>query len=72
MKNKIVDLQIRPRQTSCSQLAAVVVIASASVATWVMAGLAQSPNAFGTPSSTQATPAAAIDALPGSRAQGWR
>lgn len=72
MKNKIVDLKIRPRQTSCSQLAAVGVIASASVATWVMAGLAQSPNAFGTPSSTQATPAAAIDALPGSRAQGWR
>ena len=72
MKNKIVDLKIRPRHTSCSQLAAVGVIASASVATWVMAGLAQSPNAFGTPSSTQATPAAAIDALPGSRAQGWR
>ena len=34
-------------------------------------GHAQSPNAFGIPSADQPTPAAAIKAVPGSRAQGW-
>jgi gamma-glutamyltranspeptidase/glutathione hydrolase len=34
-------------------------------------GTAQSPTPFGIPQSGQATPAAAIAAVPGSRAQGW-
>jgi len=38
---------------------------------WVAGGAAQSPNPFGIPSADQPTPAAAIDAVAGSRAQGW-
>src|SRR6187455_859089 len=37
----------------------------------VAGGAAQSPNAFGIPSADQPAPAAAIDAVAGSRAQGW-
>src|ERR1044071_585275 len=32
---------------------------------------AQSPNAFGTPTKDELQPAARINAVPGSRAQGW-
>ena len=35
-------------------------------------GTAQSPNPFGIPSADQPTPGAAIDAVSGSRAQGWQ
>ena len=48
--------------------------AAAVVAIWtsIMApGTAQSPTPFGIPASGQPTPGAAIDAVPGSRAQGW-
>jgi gamma-glutamyltranspeptidase/glutathione hydrolase len=38
---------------------------------WVAGGAAQSPNPFGIPSADQPTPSAVIDAVPGSRAQGW-
>ena len=34
-------------------------------------GMAQSPNAFGLPTSDKPNPGAAIKAVPGSRAQGW-
>ena len=37
----------------------------------VAGGAAQSPNPFGIPSADQPTPGAAIDAVSGSRAQGW-
>ena len=37
----------------------------------VAGGAAQSPNPFGIPTADQPTPAAAIDAVSGSRAQGW-
>jgi gamma-glutamyltranspeptidase/glutathione hydrolase len=43
----------------------------AAVATWAAAAVAQSPNAFGIPSADQPTPSASIDAVAGSRAQGW-
>ena len=46
-------------------------ISAAGVAVWVASGTAQSPNPFGTPSTDQPTPTAAIDAVAGSRAQGW-
>ena len=37
----------------------------------VMRGDAQSPNAFGVPSQAKPTPTSGINAVPGSRAQGW-
>ncbi len=44
---------------------------AAGVAIWVASGIAQSPHPFGIPSPDQPTPSASIDAVPGSRAQGW-
>jgi len=38
---------------------------------WQSVGLAQSPNAFGVPSRAQPQPSATINAVAGSRAQGW-
>src|SRR5690242_20383449 len=38
---------------------------------WVAGGAAQSPHPFGIPSVDQPTPSATIDAVSGSRAQGW-
>jgi gamma-glutamyltranspeptidase/glutathione hydrolase len=38
---------------------------------WAAAAVAQSPHPFGIPTADQPTPAATIDAVPGSRAQGW-
>ncbi|HUP41088.1 MAG TPA: gamma-glutamyltransferase family protein [Vicinamibacterales bacterium] len=46
-------------------------VSAAGVAVWVASGTAQSPNPFGIPSVDQPTPTASIDAVPGSRAQGW-
>src|SRR6185436_3870340 len=46
-------------------------VALAGVAIWALTAGAQSPNPFGTPSVDQPTPGAAIDTVPGSRAQGW-
>jgi gamma-glutamyltranspeptidase/glutathione hydrolase len=42
-----------------------------TVALWVAGGRAQSPNAFGIPSADKPQPGATINAVPGSRAQGW-
>jgi gamma-glutamyltranspeptidase/glutathione hydrolase len=42
------------------------------IAVFVARGAAQSPNPFGIPSPDQPAPAAAIDAVAGSRAQGWQ
>jgi gamma-glutamyltranspeptidase/glutathione hydrolase len=44
---------------------------SVAVIASVVAGLAQSPNPFGLPSADKPQPAAGIQAVPGSRAQGW-
>ena len=44
---------------------------AASLVLWAGSGTAQSPNPFGTPSNDNATPASTIEAVPGSRAQGW-
>ncbi len=49
---------------SCATLAAALLGLPSSIA-------AQSPNAFGTPTDDVPNPAAAIAAMPGSRAQGW-
>ena len=46
-------------------------ISLAGIAAWVAGGIAQSPNPFGIPSADQPTPTATIDAVAGSRAQGW-
>jgi gamma-glutamyltranspeptidase/glutathione hydrolase len=51
--------------------AAAILVAAAILAVWVMTGTAQSPNAFGTPTPDQPAPGSAINAVPGSRAQGW-
>ena len=47
------------------------VVVTLSLAAWHATGAAQSPNAFGRPSTDRVQPGAAIDAVPGSRAQGW-
>ena len=60
----------RNRQGGSIRLASV--MGAAVVAAWVTPGTAQSPNAFGTPSSDEPSPAAAIEATAGSRAQGWK
>ena len=46
------------------------VVAAAVCASFTI-GSAQSPNAFGIPSTEQPVPSQAISAVPGSRAQGW-
>jgi gamma-glutamyltranspeptidase/glutathione hydrolase len=46
-------------------------ISIGGIAVWAASGTAQSPSAFGIPSADQPTPSAAIDAVSGSRAQGW-
>ena len=46
-------------------------ISTVGIAVWVASSAAQSPNPFGTPSPDQPAPTAAIDAVAGSRAQGW-
>jgi gamma-glutamyltranspeptidase/glutathione hydrolase len=46
-------------------------IVAAAVAVWVNSGSAQSPNPFGIPSADNATPASSIEAVAGSRSQGW-
>ncbi len=48
-----------------------VLMIMAALALWVAKGLAQSPNAFGTPTADKPAPSAGIAAVPGSRAQGW-
>ena len=53
---------------SLKRVAAVIVVA---LAVWVVRGAAQSPNAFGTPTTDKPQPSAGIAAVPGSRAQGW-
>ena len=49
----------------------VTIVVAASLLVWVVSGRAQSPNAFGIPSNDKATPGSTIQAVPGSRAQGW-
>jgi len=44
---------------------------AAAIGAYAVSGSAQSPNPFGIPSAEQPTPSATIDAVPGSRAQGW-
>ena len=46
-------------------------LAAVSIAVWALTGAAQSPNPFGVPSADKPMPTAAIEAVPGSRAQGW-
>jgi gamma-glutamyltranspeptidase/glutathione hydrolase len=46
-------------------------IVAAALAVWCATGLAQSPTPFGMPTPDRPNPAAAIDTVPGSRAQGW-
>src|SRR6187431_2250473 len=46
-------------------------VAALLVAVAAASGIAQSPNAFGTPSADKPQPGASINAVPGSRAQGW-
>jgi gamma-glutamyltranspeptidase/glutathione hydrolase len=46
-------------------------VVAAFIAAWADSGSAQSPNPFGTPSPDLSVPGAAIQAVPGSRAQGW-
>jgi gamma-glutamyltranspeptidase/glutathione hydrolase len=48
-----------------------VLVAAVAVAVWAATGTAQSPNAFGVPSADKPAPTSAINAVPGSRPQGW-
>src|SRR5918994_1125849 len=57
--------------TRRSPMRLTLIAAGLAVATLVTAGHAQSPNPFGLPSADKPQPAAGIQAVPGSRAQGW-
>src|SRR6266436_4054332 len=46
-------------------------VAALAVIVCAVTGIAQSPNAFGIPSSDRPTPGASVKAVRGSRAQGW-
>ena len=46
-------------------------IAALALLMWQVPGLAQSPNAFGTPTAGNPQPGGTINAVSGSRAQGW-
>src|SRR5207245_1262963 len=46
-------------------------LVAAGLGLWIVRGAAQSPNAFGVPSTDKPQPGTAIKAVPGSRAQGW-
>jgi gamma-glutamyltranspeptidase/glutathione hydrolase len=46
-------------------------ICACGIAVCIATSTAQSPNPFGIPSAEQPAPASSIDAVPGSRAQGW-
>jgi gamma-glutamyltranspeptidase/glutathione hydrolase len=63
---------VRPiRASAPGRPARVISLAAAALAIWCVAGRAQSPTPFGTPTADRPQPAADIDAVPGSRAQGW-
>src|SRR5262249_47498086 len=49
----------------------VLVGGSVAIGLWAATSIAQSPNAFGLPSSDKPSPAQSIQAVSGSRAQGW-
>src|SRR5918993_1975703 len=57
--------------TRRSPMRLTLIAAGLAVATLVTAGHAQSPNPFGLPSTDKPQPSAGIQAVPGSRAQGW-
>jgi gamma-glutamyltranspeptidase/glutathione hydrolase len=46
-------------------------VALGVVGLWVVQAVAQSPNAFGIPTADKPQPGSTINAVPGSRAQGW-
>src|SRR5262245_22252654 len=48
-----------------------ITIAVVASLVWAMGVMAQSPNPFGIPSADNGTPGSIIQAVPGSRAQGW-
>src|SRR5688500_1068980 len=54
-----------------SQPLVVAVAVAAGLAIWWTTGRAQSPTPFGIPTAAHPQPAADIDTVPGSRAQGW-
>jgi gamma-glutamyltranspeptidase/glutathione hydrolase len=54
---------------SCRSTASLAI--ALTLALWHIPGAAQSTNAFGTPSSDRPQPGSTINAVPGSRAQGW-
>src|SRR5439155_5544710 len=66
------ELQSRRKHPNRAGRWAVVLAASVAIV-WCAAAkcLAQSPNAFGTPSADKPMPTVEIAAVPGSRAQGW-
>ncbi len=47
------------------------IAAAIVLALWAVHGMAQSPNAFGTPTPDKPDPDGSVPAVPGSRAQGW-
>jgi gamma-glutamyltranspeptidase/glutathione hydrolase len=61
----------RSRSRQAGGASAVAWLAASALIVWAAAGAAQSPNAFGTPSTDKPAPSAGIQAVPGERAQGW-
>jgi gamma-glutamyltranspeptidase / glutathione hydrolase len=65
------DAANQPRALARLQGRSPWLVVVALIAVWVIAGTAQSPSPFGVPSPDNPSPGASIQAVPGSRAQGW-
>ena len=62
---------IRQRRSHRFGICTLVLASALAAASWVATGTAQSPNPFGAPSADKPQPGSTINAVPGSRAQGW-
>ena len=60
-----------PKVAGRSAHGPVLITLALSLLMWVASGMAQSQNPFGIPSGDNPSPGASIEAVPGSRAQGW-
>src|SRR5689334_226254 len=61
----------RPSASPLARRLRVAAVTAAAALGWSATSLAQSPTPFGIPTPAHPAPAADIDTVPGSRAQGW-
>src|SRR5688500_14723388 len=61
----------RPHRIAAPRLPVALTAVATAIGLWCATTLAQSPTPFGVPTPSRPNPAAGIDTVPGSRAQGW-